>query len=353
MKPKPIPVLSTEEQIGGLAKTVSFDVPENLRDQFTWTAGQHLTLCFHINGEEVRRCYTISSSPTSGDPLRITVKRVKGGLVSNHINDNVQKGHTVDLLPPGGSFQLIPEDTERRTHYFIGAGSGITPLFAMLHTVLTAEPYSQAHLLYANRNDESIIFSDTLRSLSESYPDRLTVSHIFSAPRLLSSFPYWKSGKIDATLLEKWITENSPYAQDCQYYLCGPGTMNRDLKLALQSLDVPSDRIHFESFGGGDSDDTNDGIKSCPATAQVTLDGKTHTVQIAQDQTILEAVRAAGLTPPFSCQSGICGQCQATLSSGTCEMKSHAALDDSDLETQKILTCQSLCTSPELEFIYP
>lgn len=352
MKFYSIPVCDTASLIGGDAKTVSFEVPADLREIFSWEAGQHLTLRFELDGEEVRRCYTISASPVSGDPLRITVKRVKGGLVSHHINDHIKKGDRIDLLPPSGNFQLVPGEEKRRTHYLMGAGSGITPLYSMLHTVLDAEPYSVAHLLYANRNDQSIIFLEQLADLCAQYPDRLSVSHVLSSPRLLSAFHYWKSGKITPELVGRWISEHPPYAQDCQYYLCGPGTMNRDLKKALQGLDVPSERVHFESFGG-DGGEATDTLVSCDAVAQIGLNGVNQAISVAQGETILEAVRSHGLRPPYSCQSGVCGQCQAELRSGTAAMRSCAALSQEEVEKGKILTCQALATSEELEVVYP
>ena len=158
-------VKETESLIDGMARSVVFEVPTELTEIFAWKAGQHLTLCFELNGEEVRRSYSISSSPYSGDSLSITVKRVKDGLVSNYINDNVEVGDEIDVMPPFGGFYLEPGETKRRTHYFFGAGSGITPLFSMLHSVLCAETYSVAYLVYGNKDHKNIIFRDKFDQL--------------------------------------------------------------------------------------------------------------------------------------------------------------------------------------------
>ena len=147
----PLTVSDTREELAGEAKTVMFDVPEALRDTFDWRPGQHLSCRFQVNGEEQRRSYSVSSSPFTGDPLRITVKRVKGGIISNHVNDGVQTGDVIDVMPPFGEFCLDPDASLRRTHYFFGAGSGITPLFAMLSSVMAAEPSSVAQLAYGNK----------------------------------------------------------------------------------------------------------------------------------------------------------------------------------------------------------
>lgn len=345
-------VLETREEIGGAAKSVLFDVPENLRETYKWRAGQHLTLIFQLpdQGGEVRRCYTISSSPVSGTPLRITVKRVKDGLISNHINDTLVAGSEVEVLLPSGTFCLDPGDTLRRTHYFFGAGSGITPLFSMIHTMLIAEPYSVGHLVYGNRNDESIIFKKELEGLQEAYPDRFTVHHVLSSPSMWSSFKPWRKGKIDLKLIEDLFTKHPPYAQDTQYYICGPGNMNTTIKKDLQRLDVPTNRIHLENFGGNIQEAE---VKGVASTAQIELNGQTYEIQIAADQSILAAALEAGMEPPFSCQSGICGACRAHLTSGTAAMKTCAALDQDEISKGSILTCQAIPTTQAIKVRYP
>ena len=340
-------VREVRNEIGGQAKTVAFDVPETLSEVFRWHAGQHITVRFVLDGEEVRRSYSVSSSPFSGDPLRITVKRVKDGLVSNYINDHVDAGDGIDVMPPFGSFQFIPGKTARRTCYFFGAGSGITPLFAMVHTLLCAEPHSVAHLVYGNRDADSILFRKALAELCEEHPQRVTVSHLLSSPSWFSSFEYWRSGQIDKSAIEAVIAEHPPYAQDAQYFICGPGTMNGAVKSCLMAQDVPKNRIHMESYGGAVESD--DGVEGVAANVAVNLNGSKHTITVAAGQTLLEAARAQNLDPPFSCQSGVCGACRANLVSGKVHMRARMALEDSDLERGAILACQSVPLSGELE----
>lgn len=346
----PLTVRDTREEIGGQAKTVMFDVPEALRETFQWRPGQHLSFRFRINGEDQRRSYSISSSPVTGAPLRITVKRVKGGVVSNHINDTIKKGDVIDVMPASGSFCLDPSATARRTHYFFGAGSGITPLYAMLASVMAAEPSSFAHLAYGNTNEKSILLEDEINAVWHANPDRMSVHHVFSQPGWWSTSDYWRSGLIDKQAIEALITENPPYAQDAQYYVCGPGGMNGAVREALMSLDVPASRIHMESYGGAAALDTS--VEGMAATAQVTLNGTTQSVEIAKGQTVLDAVKAAGLTPPFSCQSGVCGSCRAKITDGSVHMRSRAALEDKDIDGGAILTCQSLATTETLAVSY-
>lgn len=343
-------VLGTREEIGGLAKTVMFDVPHALQDKFHWRPGQHLPVLFMVNGEEHRRSYSISASTHTGDLLRITVKRVKGGLVSNHINDMVRKGDVVDVMPPSGSFCLDPSQTARRTHYFFGAGSGITPLYAMLGSVMAVEPNSFAHLAYGTSTEKSILLEEELNAIWAAHSDRMTLHHLFSKPGWWSSAEYWRSGYIDQAAIEAMVAENPPYVQDSQYYICGPGEMNTAVKAALMSLDVPASRIHMESYGGAAELDSS--AHSVAARAQITLGGTTHSLEIARGQTVLEGTKAVGIRPPFSCGSGVCGTCRAKLTSGKAHMHTRMALEDSDIEGGAILTCQALPMSDALSVSY-
>ncbi|MEX3007780.1 2Fe-2S iron-sulfur cluster-binding protein [Hoeflea sp. TYP-13] len=346
----PLTVLDVSDEIGGMAKTVVFDMPDRLKETFAWRAGQHLSVRFVLNGKEERRSYSICSSPVSGESLRITVKRNKDGLVSNHINDTVKKGDVIDVMPPFGTFCLDAAPNLRRTHYFFGAGSGITPLFAMLHSVMCCEPHSTVHLAYGNKNAESILFRESLAELSETHAGRLGIHHVLSAPSMWSGFACWRKGTVDETAVEALITGNPPYAQDAQYYVCGPGGMNKTVRQALMSLDVPANRIHMESYcNTAEIDDT---IKGVAATARITLKGKTRDIQISQDQTVLEAARRAGLVPPFSCQSGVCGACRANLKDGSVHMRARTALEDAEIDNGKVLTCQSVPTSERLSIVY-
>ena len=343
-------VQDTHNLIGGLAKSVEFEVPMDLKQTFTWKAGQHLTLRFNIDGKQVRRSYSISSSPCSGDPLTITVKRVKNGLVSNHVNDNIQINDEIEVMPPFGGFYLEPNQRHRRTHYFFAAGSGITPLFSMIHSILCAEPQSAAYLVYGNKNDQSILFREKLEQLNDQHQQRLTVLHVLSDLSIWSSFKPWRSGKLNKDTIMALIDNFPPYAQDVQYYICGPGDMNQTVKSVLMNLDAPAERIHHESYGG--NIDIDESVKGKAAQAQIHLDGKTQTIQISENQTLLEAARNAQMTPPFSCQSGVCGACRARLTMGSVHMRTTMALEDSEIKKGVILTCQSVATSDNLQLSY-
>ncbi len=335
-------------EIGGDATNVTFDVPTEVSGQFEWHAGQHLTLRLYIGGQEHRRSYTISNPP--GAPLRITAKRVRDGLVSNHIADKLSPGDVIDVMPPFGTFMLQPGTLARRSHYFIGAGSGITPLFSMINAVLAKEPHSAAHLIYGNANADSIIFRSELDQLQEKHPERFSVRHVLSTPSMWSWFSPWKAGRIDAGAIQQALSEARPVAQDVQYWICGPNGMNQDVKLALMNLDVPANRIHMESFGGSTESDTS--VAGVAASARVVLNGQSREIPVAAGQTVLEAARSAGLTPPFSCQSGVCGACVARLSDGKVHMRNRMALEDDEISQGQILTCQSVATEDRLTVLF-
>ncbi len=335
-------VAALRREIDGRATSVSFDVPRDLFDSYRWQAGQHLTLRLLLAGQEERRSYTISTPP--GTPMRITVKRVHKGKVSNHLCDGLQVGDRLEVMPPFGSFALTPGALARRTHWFFGAGSGITPLFAMINTVLSEEPHSVAHLVYGNADEGTILFKDELEALETAHPDRFTLRHILSAPSIWSWFTPWCKGRVDAEAIQTALGETPPVAQDVHYWICGPGSMNADVKAALMALDVPANRIHSESFGGADALDTS--VEGLAAQAQIRLSGKTHEVPVAQGQTLLEAARAAGLTPPFSCQSGVCGACKAQVRKGKVHMRASMALEQEEIAKGVVLSCQSVASSP-------
>ena len=334
-------------EISGAATSVSFTVPPELESTFRWQAGQHLLLRFTIDGKEHRRCYSISNPP--GAPLRITAKRVKGGAVSNHIADSLAPGSTVEVMPPAGRFVLPPAPLARRTHYFFAAGSGITPLFAMIHQVLAQEPHSAAHLIYGNASAGSILFREELEALATAHPDRFTLRHVLSSPSLWSWFSPWRSGRITSEVISDAFAEVPPVAQDVQYWICGPGAMNAGLRSALMGLDVPPARIHMESFGGSTRAGEGDGT-GIAATASVTLNGRSQPVQVSPGQTLLDAALAAGLEPPHSCQSGVCGSCKARLTAGRVRMRAQMALEDGEADQGLILTCQSLAETEEISF---
>jgi len=325
---------------------------------FEYHAGQHLPIRFSLQDKEARRTYTLSSSPS--DPyLQITVKRVKDGLVSNHINDNIQQGDFIEARPPIGHIYVDCAPRNYRTVYLFAAGSGITPMWSIARTVLAQEPHSHVHLLYGNQSEDTIIFRQALAALQTEYGDRLSVAHMLSAPKKESWSALWstdiindaRKGRIDGDALQWFIDTFRPVSQDCAYYICGPGAMNGTLRDALLSLQVPSEDIHIEYFKAPEKTEsaTTKGIASL---ARIRLNGQAHSISVPPGKTLLQAAVDAGLDPPYSCEGGICATCRAKLLHGKVDMPSAPALEQNEISQGIILTCQSWADSSEIEFIY-
>jgi len=321
------------------ARSFVLDVPPALRECFAYRAGQFLTFEVAVGGATLGRCYSLSSAPGCDDALAFTVKRVADGRVSNWMHDALRPGDRVRVLPPAGRFVLAQEAT--RPLVLLGGGSGITPLFSLLKTAIATTPRS-VRLVYANRDADSIIFRAALEALAVRHPDRLAIHHHLDAER----------GFLD----EAGIRSALGPALDADFYLCGPTPFMNLAETVLRKADVPRARIHIERFISppdgelpAEIDTPAPEASALPTSITVHLDGGTHEVPYAPGQSILQAARAAGLSPPFACEESYCGSCIATLVRGTVEMAQCHALDASERAEGLILTCQAKPTSAPCE----
>lgn len=345
----PLTVTRVDRLLNGSATSVWLDVPPHLTSEYAWKPGQHLPIRLTIGGETVERSYSISSAVHRNDPLRITVKRVDGGLVSNWIADTLTASSTLDAASPRGTFTVDAHETQRRTIYLVAAGSGITPLYAMASSVLRDEPDSQVFLIYGNHDARSVLLSDEIDELVAAYPRRFAVAHVWGSTWSSWTSPFAK-GRIDGSVLDRFIDKYPPYAQDAHYFLCGPGTMNRDVAGALLNLDVPRERIHSENYGGGAALwDDEEGVA---AKISAVFRDTTHAVDADAGSTVLAALLAAGVDAPRGCEAGVCGTCTATLAGGTVHQRQAMALSAADARAGKILPCQAIATSPTVELRY-
>ncbi len=344
------------------AYTLSFEVPESLKETFQYTQGQYLTLRFNINGEDVRRAYSMCSSPLE-EHLSVTVKRVEGGKVSNHIADHLKPGDTVSVMPPEGRFFTKLDEEHRKNYYLFAAGSGITPLMSILKTILEKEPQSTVFLLYGNRNEEQIIFREALGALEKRYSDQLIVEHILSQPRrekgkglfgmLSKGTLTWQgqTGRIDEKQVSRFLEENPARYPDVEYFICGPGTMIDAVEAALSARGVDKKNIHTEHFTSTPGD-----VKEVSGTAGaqviVQLDGKQIEITVPEGKTILHTLIDHKHDPPYSCTSGSCSTCMAKVSEGEVKMEVCYALDDDEVAEGYILTCQSHPITPVVKLTY-
>lgn len=359
--------LSIKEKIQETSDTVSlrFEIPTPLTETFQYKAGQYLTLRFNINGNDVRRAYSMSSSPLDSH-ITVTVKRVDKGLVSNHIHDKVNVGDQIEVMPPQGRFVPKLEEENRKTYYLFGAGSGITPLMSILKTVLENEPQSSVFLFYGSRNSEQIIFKSALEQLEQRYKGQLNVTHILSQAKKVKagglagmfgkkqSLWLGENGRIDRRTTANFLEKNIPPYPDTEYFICGPGTMTQTIEDVLAARGVKKKQIHFELFNaelpGDGSKKANKAVaKGGAAQAIIHLDGKVFNVEIPEGKTILDALLDIKEEPPYSCTTGSCSTCMAKVINGEVKMDVCYALDDDEIADGYVLTCQAKATSAEIE----
>lgn len=336
------------------AVCIVFDVPDSLRETFAFTPGQFLTLRTTLAGEEIRRCYSICSGLDDGE-LSVAVKHVPEGLFSHHANTALAAGDTIEVMPPDGRFGAPLAPGEPRLHVGFAAGSGITPIMAILKTVLGRERHSRFILFYGNRSTASIMFRETLEDLKDRYLDRLSVFHVLSGEE--QDIPLL-SGRLDADKVRALLPKVASPATIDHAYICGPASMNAEVAAALAELGVPREHVHLERFALPDMPPAAPrparAIAGAPpfATATIIHDGKTNEVPIAEGEAVLEAGIRAGLNLPWSCRGGMCSTCRARLRDGKVTMVQNYALEPWELAAGYVLTCQSHPTTPHVTVDY-
>ena len=326
------------------AVIVSFDVPAALQNDFQFTQGQHLTLRTHLNGQEQRRSYSICSGVDDGD-LRIGVRHVAGGVMSSWLNQSLKTDDQIDVLPPEGRF-FVPVDASLARQYLgIAGGSGITPILAIMKTVLAREPQSRFTLIYGNRRQASTMFKEELEDLKNRYLTRLTLHTVFSQEHMDSPL---NSGRLTQAKLGEFLGSLIKPQQLSHVFVCGPHGFNDEADAALLSAGVPAEHIHIERFGVP-ADAT--GVKVKPtlqvgdapqAMIQIIRDGVSREIEFRTEHgNVLDAAAAAGLEVPYSCKSGVCCTCRAKLIEGQVRMDRNFALEPHEVAAGFVLTCQA------------
>ena len=353
-------VKETEDTI-----SIYFDIPNDLKDKYSFKAGQYLTIKAIVNGEEIRRSYSICTAPHATSPA-VSIKRVEGGRMSNYLHDHLSEGQTLDIIAPEGRFTILPDAALARDHYFFAAGSGITPVMSMIQDVLEHEPKSSCHLIYGSRSEKGIIFNSTLEELRKKHEGQLSVSHTISQPSKVKAggiggllgkkSVVWKgdTGRIDAPKVIDFLAKNPSYTKAQLYYICGPGTMISNVEAALLEHGIGKDLIKKESFGGAtEAKKANvSAVATGSSTVTVKLNGEEITLIMDDSKTILDELIELGKEPPYSCTSGACSTCIAKVTTGEVKMDACFALDDDEVEDGYILTCQARPVTQEvtLEF---
>jgi ring-1,2-phenylacetyl-CoA epoxidase subunit PaaE len=321
------------------AVSVALQIPAELKDLFSYKAGQYLTFKFNINGEELRRSYSLCSSPVSDELHTVAVKQVVDGRVSTYINTQLRAGDKVWCMPPMGSF-TVQSNTPEKHFVAFAAGSGITPVISILKTTLLKESGSKFTLFYCNKTSESTIFREELDALVQANSGRLTVQHLLSGTD--------DSNRMNADKWKKLINTDLSLLKGSEFFICGPEPMIHEVSDTIQTFGVSKEKIRFELFTTpAESNDLpaaipEEEVFNGTAIVTIIMDEEETEIELQQSgSSVLEAAMDAGVDAPFSCQGGVCATCRAKVTSGKIVMDSNMALTDEEVEEGYVLTCQS------------
>lgn len=329
------------------AISVAFNIPDELKPNYKFTAGQYVTLKLTLDGEEIRRAYSICSSPGSGE-LRVAIKSVSVGAFSPFANKSLKAGDILEVSEPEGKFTFEPDAANVKSYAAFAAGSGITPVMAILKSVLENEPQSSFVLVYGNKPPEQTIFHEHLHELQQKYTGRLFVYFMYSQAKADGAL----FGRIERSTVN-FILNNKHKEMDFdKFYLCGPEEMINTISAVLKEHNVKEKDIRFELFFAPKAEHQIDVSLQGHTKITVMVDGDETTFEMSQKQTLLEAALKQGLDAPYSCQGGICSSCLARVKTGTAEMKKNAILTDGEIAEGLILTCQAHPTSKEIYVDY-
>ena len=324
------------------AVSIAFDIPADLAADYAFEPGQYLTLRATVDGEEMRRSYSISSGPEDGE-LRIGVKRVENGAFSTFANEALSAGHVIDVMTPTGRFGLLPQRLAGRTYAGFAAGSGITPILSIIRGILGREPASRFFLFYGNRSMADMLFRTALEELKDRYLGRFAVFHVLSQEE--QDIPVL-NGRLDEAKTRLLLTHIVPAGSVDDVFICGPLGMSEAVEAACSALGMPAERIHVERFvseyGGTPRPKPPPPPPDAPSrTAALIVDGKRRDVPVRDGEAILDAALRAGLDLPYACKGGMCSTCRAKIVAGRVVMAVNYSLEPWETEAGFVLTCQA------------
>lgn len=326
--------------------SVAIEVPADLSETFRFVPGQYLTFRRNFDDAEIRRSYSICSSPGDGE-LRVAIKKVEQGKFSSYAHDTLKAGDVLDVMPPMGNFTIKKKDEAHKEYLAFAAGSGITPVMSIMKSVLETEPHSSFTLVYGNRSKNSIIFREAIEALKNKYMQRVRIFHVLS--REYVDIPLF-SGRIDAAKCAEFCKTLIDVNTISEAFVCGPEEMILSVRQQLLALGMQPGTVHMELFTSPEQPKAShekwvsghtkdDGHKS---KVSITLDGVTFDMEVGyNDESILDAALRNGADLPYACKGGVCCTCRAKVTEGVVEMEVNYALEHDEVEKGFVLTCQS------------
>jgi ring-1,2-phenylacetyl-CoA epoxidase subunit PaaE len=324
--------------------SIAFDVPASLQGEYKYIQGQYLTLKLKVNGQELRRSYSLCSSPSADKEWRIAIKKVKDGKGSIYLNEKVKTGDQMEVMTPMGNFHTPVFSTNKKRYVLFAGGSGITPMLSIVKTILREEPSSSLHLFYGNRDEASTIFKKTLDDLASSNSGRFTLTHILEHGSA-SADPLY-AGMLTKEKTSTLLTKHNQVTGD-EFFICGPGPMMENVKQALKDLKVDDKKVHIEYFTAvldavNKAEAINAPGSAMTSKVTVIMDGKETEFDLSSEgAVILDAALDEGVDVPYACKGAVCCTCRAKLIEGKVRMDNNYALTDNEVKEGYILTCQS------------
>jgi ring-1,2-phenylacetyl-CoA epoxidase subunit PaaE len=332
---------------------MTFAIPGDLEQDYAFAPGQYLTLRTMMDGEEVRRSYSICSSPDDRE-LRIAVKKVDGGTFSNWALEQLKSGDELDVMTPTGRFGIAHAPEQARTHVGFAAGSGITPIMSIIRGILAREPQSRFFLFYGNRTASGILFLQALEELKDRFMGRISVFHVLSQEEQDLPILY---GRLDHDKVSILLRAMVPAKAIDHVFICGPVAMSEEIAATCAELGVAAEHVHVERFvsglGGKPRPKPVVALEAPPkAVAALIVDGKRKDVPIVEGESILDAALRAGLDLPYACRGGMCSTCRAKVVEGDTQMDVNYSLEPWELEAGFVLTCQAHPVSARITVDY-
>jgi ring-1,2-phenylacetyl-CoA epoxidase subunit PaaE len=324
------------------AVSMTFAIPSELAGDYSFLPGQYLTLRMTMDGEEVRRSYSICSGPDDGE-LRIAVKKVDGGAFSSWAADELKSGDELEVMTPTGRFGVTHAPDQARLYVGFAAGSGITPILSIIKGVLAREPKSRFFLFYGNRTTEGMLFLEELEELKDRFLERLSLFHVISGEE--QDIPILH-GRLDGDKVRVLLRSLVPASHVDHVFICGPMGMSEDIEATCRDIGIADDKIHVERFVSEFGGKPRPKAVVAPGTppkamASLIIDGKRREVPVAEGEAILDAALRAGMDLPFACKGGMCSTCRAKLVEGEAQMEVNYSLEPWELKAGYILTCQA------------